>query len=492
MSRALALCLIVLPVCACDPPLGEPEPPRNRDAGAADASAADASAADASVTDASVTDASVTDASVTDASVTDASVTDAGVTDAGVTDASVADAGVTDAGVTDAGVTDAGVTDAGVTTIAVVVGGLPSTAVGGFALYSRNSPRLVRVGDVDYLGLNISNSIRLYRRLAGQSWTPFGTLPVNFHRPPTLLVSGTTLNVLYETGEGRIRHWAYTQANTATPGTAQDLSNDAVWGTGNYYIGGAASAVDGALYLCVAVSELNNEHARCGTYRSNQWAIAGIQSYTDHQYLYPNMEPAADGGFWLDLGAYPLNRTGSPYPSHVRRLNAVFRVSPALATVPGAGATYGSASGALTYYTNDIATFPAGHVLIIPARTSHELSGALPPDQNVVARSSATSFGVAAPTGLVGSAYTLQVVGSTLVAVGAGYVTTSPDGVNWTARTFALPGYPPAAWTYGVAQTLQARGGSPPAARLTFVQELTERATGAITLISAELPLGAL
>lgn len=458
--------LLIAALLACEPslqPLPSPTPDGGRDAGSA---------------------------SERDGGGGDAGLHDGGVEDAGLADAGGGDGGERDGGTGDGGEGDGGVIDAGTWEVAAVVANLPSAAVGGFALYSRNSPRFVRAGTVDYLGLNVSGAIRIYRRLAGQPWALYDSVPVNFHRPPTLLVARATLHVLWETLEGFIRHRAYAQANTATPGGAQDLSNDTAWGQSNYYIGGSASAVDDALYLCVAVGVTGNEHARCGTYRAGAWTVQPVQSFTDHQYLYPNMEPAADGGVWLDLGAYPLNRGGSPYPTYVRTLNVVFRLSPSLAVVPG-GSSYGSAAAGRAYFTNDIATFPGNSVLLLPTRTSSELSGAAPPDSNVVALSSATSFAQPSPTGLAGSAYTMQVVGARVVAVGAGQVASSTDGVSWSSRAQALPGYPTSAWAYGVAQTLQARGGSPTAARLTFVQELTDRATGAITIVSAQAPLGA-
>jgi hypothetical protein len=359
-----------------------------------------------------------------------------------------------------------------------------SSSVNGYVLFQRNSPKYVKVGDYYYSGLNIGTNIIIFKNnnLTG-AWSELQVIPNDYVRPPTLLVTGNSLHVIFETSAGNVRHYLFSNANTASPGTPVTVTTDNVWQSGNSYLGGAASTYDGNLYMCSANDQGIGSQFRCGVYKNSVWTVNGLMSYLNHSYIYPNIQPVPGGGAIVDVGLAP--KTTVEGSSTIRILNLYFKLS-AQATNLG-GYSYSPLLGIPTYFNNDIALLPNQDVLIFPVKTISAL-GQTVTDSIVKSSLLSEYFQVqrdvkTSTASISGSGTTAQTLGSYTYLIGGGQIAKTPDGKLWDIYEYDIPGYPKTIYAYGVAQALQNKGGSAASDKVRFMQELTKISNGVKTIL---------
>lgn len=371
----------------------------------------------------------------------------------------------------------------------------PPEVFAGFALYQRNSPKYVKVGNNYFAGLNAHDAILIYKR-AGESgpWTQFAKLADDYHRPPTLLVLKNNLHILFETADGLIKHSMI--ANAQGTNAAVATLDTSAWSNRNFYHGAAVSALDDAIYMCAAVSPLDqsSSYLKCGIYTAGTWRVKGIASYAGYAYVYPNIQPVPNGsGVWIDVGAAPYPTT-SAESAATRALNLVFKLGKNLAMA--SSFSYG-AQLKNAFFTNDIVQTPNGDIAILPTLTYQvgktQLSGVNTVRALLLSEGWAkenfvqAKEGAAGPATVAGSCYTAMVVGDRVHLMGCGRIASSADGKQWRLSTYEIPGYPSALYQYGIAQALQNRAGSTNIQEISFIQELKHKTNGKISILEVRI-----
>lgn len=355
-------------------------------------------------------------------------------------------------------------------------------------LWGRHTPRYVRIEGYRYVSLMSGDrqSAVWWRPEAGADteWRLAWRGPADVHQSPTILVDRRgRLHLIYVRVRGDLRHLVFEGARHGNLRLAGQVDTSA-WGDGNYYIGGAYLDATDSLLVCGTTSPGNV--FRCGAFRGNRWSAPnGIATFTGHAYLYPSIQPTGATAL-VATAAYPQ---GAPYD--VRTLNAVMSVDASgRALQDGRGRTYGHANVGRTYFENDITIDDNGRVYILLTRARHAATAQVPSE--LLLASSRDGFMVPAKVAsLTGSLYTLDAAGDGLHALGGGvHAWSADDGRTWRTMAYELPGYPSSRFAYGVAQVLQPRSGTVTSSRnLTFLQELSDRASGQSIVVEVELPV---
>lgn len=372
----------------------------------------------------------------------------------------------------------------------------PSSLFGGFALYQRNSPKYLKIGATYFAGLNVGKVISIFKR-EGETgkWFLFKTFASDFHRPPTLLVLKNHLHVVYETSEGLIKH--FWSKDPHLPHSNFLNVNTSAWANRNYYHGAAVNLIDGAIYLCAAVSPVvqSSSFLKCGVYSSGAWTVKAISSYNGHAYVYPNIHAAPNGsGAWVDVGAAPYPTT-SAVSAATRALNVVFRLTKSLTM--SASIAY-SVKLKNAFFTNDFTQTPDGDLALFvslayqPGKTTtvgNSSVRALLLSEQMSKENFISSFALPGEPSedLKGACYSSMTIGDRIFIVGCGRIASSTKGKTWTLSDYEIPSFPSNQYSYGVAQALQNRAGSTDISKISFLQELRNRVSGTISVVEVRL-----